>query len=105
LPEFNETQIPEVERNANVHHELHALLAQRNAIEQDLSNMYSHVTADGTRLDPDRDSFEDEHQGHLSRLDSTHREMYSAYARFLDTSPPRMGPYSLLAEGPPAAGS
>jgi hypothetical protein len=49
------------------------------------------LTADGTRLDPDRDSFEDEHQGHLNRLDSTHRDMYSAYARFLDTSPPRSG--------------
>jgi hypothetical protein len=33
MPEFQETQIPAIARKPEVHNELHALLAQRNAIE------------------------------------------------------------------------
>jgi hypothetical protein len=49
-------------------------------------------------LDPDRYSFEDEYQVLVARLDTVNRAMYSSYARFLDTSPPSMGPYALLVE-------
>jgi hypothetical protein len=83
------------------------LLTHRNAIEQDLSNLFDHMTVDGTRLDPDRDSFEDEYQALLASLETANRAMYVTYAMFLDTSPPSMGPYALSMEDiecPPSTG-
>ncbi len=107
MPEFQESQIPAIERNAQVHHELNVLLTHRNAIEQDLANLFDHVAVDGTRLDPDRGSFEDEYQALLASLETANRAMYVTYAMFLDTSPPSMGPYALSMEDiecPPSTG-
>ncbi len=60
-------EIPTKTRDAQTHTNLHALLKQREGIEQDLYNMHADVAADGTPLDPQRD-WENEYQRSLTCL-------------------------------------
>jgi hypothetical protein len=83
LPDFKEHRIPTIQRDSLCHHELQALLQQRNKVDQDLTDMLEDRAPDGTKLDPKR-NFEKEYERLNQLYDDTNRAMYECYLRFLD---------------------
>ena len=74
------------------------LRTQRVKITTDLDIMVSERAADGSLLDPNRNS-DDEYDRLSAQYTSVNRAMYTIYATFLDKTPKssrRMAPPSLL---------
>ncbi len=65
---------------------LHTLFAERQRVEQDLTNMMEDRAADGTPLPPDRD-FEDLYQVLNERYNTINRTMYISFAKSLQALP------------------
>ena len=80
VPDFRCVDIPTRQENAQLHDRLHDLIHQRDAIETQLMNMLSDVTADGLPLDPKRD-IEDAYHAASAAHNQRNRDMWHAFTQ------------------------